>query len=154
ERRAREQAQMALYANQLALARSEADGGDPARAREVLDECRPELRGWEGRHVRRRCPTPLLVLGGHDEPGADGAFAADGPLSTCGHDGSVRLWDRDGKPLRRLAVDGYQVHSVAFRRDGRRLAAAAGRKDEDSGRLTGSLRVWDADGKPVWSHDP
>jgi WD40 repeat protein/serine/threonine protein kinase len=67
----------------------------------------------------------------------------DGRLLAAGSDGAVTIWDsRNGQPLHKLGRTGKDRISVAFSRDGRRLA---------SGNWEGSVKLWDAEagGKPL-----
>jgi WD40 repeat protein len=62
-------------------------------------------------------------------------------LAVGAKDGTVRLWQPDGRPAHRFAVSTVGIESLEFTPDGRRLVAGIG---------NGGMRVWDvADGVPV-----
>src|SRR5262249_55086310 len=70
ERDDKEQARQAerrtAYARAIPLAHAEWRAGNPGRAERVLDECSPELRGWEWHYLRRLFQgRQLATLGGH-----------------------------------------------------------------------------------------
>jgi WD40 repeat protein len=70
------------------------------------------------------------------------AFSPDGRQLAAGSDGDVKVWDwRNGQILHTFAEDKHRI-SVAFSRDGRRLA---------SGDWLGSVKLWDAEagGEPL-----
>ncbi|WP_068820314.1 toll/interleukin-1 receptor domain-containing protein [Phormidesmis priestleyi] len=69
------------------------------------------------------------------------AFSSDGSrLATGGEDGSIKLWDKDGKAITTLPTNQRSVNSVAFSSDGSRLA---------TGGSDGSTKLWDKDGKAI-----
>jgi WD40 repeat protein len=151
---ARRQAELTLYASHIALAQRAWQAGEVENANKALAECRPALRGWEWRHLRRmaegngKLNEVALILKGHIlkgrmKPIAAIAFSPDGKtLATGGEDHMVRLQDAaTGMGLRQLRGQTDAVASVAFGPDGSRLASAG---------LDGGLWVWEsATGKPV-----
>ncbi len=139
-----------LYVNRIARAAGETDALRLLHSNEILDECRPEQRGWEWHHLRFRnhFTVPLLSLEGHTDPVSSVAFSPDGSrLASAGGNllrpdlllwtpGEVKLWDaRTG--AQRFSLKGHTggVVSVAFSPDGKRLAG---------GTDTGLVKVWDA----------
>ncbi|MFF5518787.1 nSTAND1 domain-containing NTPase [Streptomyces coeruleorubidus] len=111
-------------------------------------DLRTRLASDAGRVLATRLPGP-------DGVGSSVAYAPDGrTLAAGGHDGTVRLWDAEGRavgePLR-LGTD--RVGAVAFAPAGRDLLAATGEG--------GAIRLWDvrdrehprALGRPPVSHD-
>jgi WD40 repeat protein len=82
------------------------------------------------------------VLSGHSGAVSSLAWSPDGSrLVSASWDTTLRIWDREGRPLQILNEPAGWVLSVAWSPDGSRVAA---------GERDGGLRVWDAvDGNPV-----
>ncbi len=121
-----------LYANGIRLAERELLAGDKARAVQLLDECRRDLRGWEWHFLRRQ-----LVLGGSaawtglEQPIGPVAFGPDGSLLAGGGGGNLFVLDPAGKEVRSWP-GGAAVRAVAWAADGKLLA---------SGDLAGNVAV-------------
>ncbi|WP_457841026.1 WD40 repeat domain-containing protein, partial [Staphylococcus aureus] len=66
-------------------------------------------------------------------------------LATAGDDGTVRLWNLQGKMLKEWNVE--QGINVSFSPDGQQLATTGS---------TGIVRLWNLQGKPLkeWKADP
>jgi WD40 repeat protein len=97
--------------------------------------------------------TVLHALPGHAGGTFAVAFSPDGNLlATGGADGLVRLWGPTGRPDDRSPLRGTDgpVRSVAFRPDGRQLAAAADIRDNNGVRTDGRVVVWDRGSDADW----
>jgi RNA polymerase sigma factor (sigma-70 family) len=87
---------------------------------------------------------PLWTAGLANEAPTGAAFAADGStVAVCTEPASVRLFDRDGKPVAAWAATGTAMANVALSPDGGRVVAYDKTKSE--------LHAWDRDGgKLLW----
>jgi dipeptidyl aminopeptidase/acylaminoacyl peptidase len=125
-----------LYLAHIALAQREWSDKGPDAARRLLDDCPPQLRGWEWHYLRRLGDgKPLILRGQMDEIPAI-AFSPDGQrLATASIDKSVKVWDVSaGKELLTFGEHTGGVHAVAFRPNGKQAA---------SGGADGMVRFWD-----------
>ncbi len=115
------------------------------RARQLLEDCGPDQRGWEWRYLDLVAHADLLSLTGHTQPVYTLAFAPRrGWLVSGAGDGSQVFWDPiTGRRLLELPGHSGPVWTAAFSPDGLRLASAAG-----SGRKAGELIVWDLGNGP------
>jgi WD40 repeat protein len=107
-------------------------------AKRLLADARPELRGWEWRHLALRADASQHVLGGHTARVCSLDLAPDGRrVASSSDDGSVRVWSLES--LRQvLALPPLEepVFTVAFRRGGAQLLTL-------DGWIDGRLRLWD-----------
>ena len=85
------------YVAGLRAAAMRIEVGDLADARELLDGCPEELRGWEWGHFRRSLDDSVLVLEGLGDEVTDVALRADGRVAAgYARDRELRVW-RDGE---------------------------------------------------------
>ncbi|WP_145279392.1 serine/threonine-protein kinase [Tautonia plasticadhaerens] len=141
---ARMDAERYRYFHHIALAQAAWNDGNLGRARQLLDDCPRDQRGWEWYCIDRLRHGALLTLTGHNGfPGRNSvAFSPDGTLLAAACDDLVTLSDaRTGRLLQSLTGHSGQVYSVTFGPDGNRLVSVG----EDQ-----TLRVWDvATGREV-----
>jgi WD40 repeat protein len=127
------------YFQRIAMADGEWQAGHVARADQILDECRPELRQWEWHYLKRLCHTETLTLAGHTGPVTSVAFSPDGQRVATGSGafdkrGEVKIWEAaTGRELLTLQGHARGVISLAFSPDGKTLA---------SGSYDQTVRVW------------
>jgi WD40 repeat protein len=110
---------------------------DPDRAGRLLEECPPELRGWEWQHLSRRLHPEWLVIQGHTAFICASDYAPGNGQVLCESDvlpGSV--WDilRDSRHALRTGSPGSATdrirgldgtaYGLSFDRSGTRLATA------------------------------
>jgi WD40 repeat protein/serine/threonine protein kinase len=139
------------YARAVALAYAEWRAGNAGTAQQMLNACRPELRGWEWHYLRRHFRVrQLATLEGHTDGVLAVAFSPDGAQIASGDaDGVVTVWDRQALRATRTLREPAAVTAVAFSADGKYLG---------SGTTDGTVRVWDtATGKELATlrgHEP
>jgi WD40 repeat protein len=109
-------------------------------ARQHLDDCPRDLRGWEWDYVRGLCYGDLLTIT-LPHPAYDAAFNHDGSLVACasaapdGKDG-VCLYDSEsGKRVRPFSGHTGPVGLVRFSPDGRLVVSMS--------RERGEIKLWD-----------
>lgn len=157
-----QQTRIQLYYNRVVLAGRELEANDFVRAKVLLDECPPSLRGWEWHYVRRRCYVtphvgftrlPYYVRRVSFSPDGRHYAAAPGmtfdkePQSESQKDQirQVYIWDLStGKELRKLS-HANRVSGLAHSPDGKCLAVATGPevvvRDLTVGRSVRTFRV-------------
>ncbi len=150
-----------LYAADISLAQRLLDEGDLDQARRVLAEHWPnpstpsselatDLRGFEWRHLWRRCEgNALATLRGHTGAVTCLAFSSDGTLLFSGsRDGTVKRWDVSARqdletlslpePVTAAGVQ-KEIFSLALSPDGRTLAVGT---ETDVGFWDAKARRW------------
>jgi WD40 repeat protein len=130
-------AETARYAIQIGLAQREWQEYNIGRAEEVLNACRPDLRGWEHRYLWALCQRRLRTFSGHTGPVLSVSFSPDGQRlasasAETGKPGEVKVWDA-ATGQEALTIKGTGT-CVAFSPDGKRLASNCDK----------TVRVWDA----------
>ena len=95
------------------------------RVEPILDECDPQLRGWEWKYMKRRGHLDLRTI---SSPGkndlADLAVSPDGFLIATVDQLDVHVWDLRSEKPRDQRLHHDQVSSVAFSPDGSRLVSS------------------------------
>jgi WD40 repeat protein/serine/threonine protein kinase len=140
EQDARRKEKRYLYVTDVSLADRLYRENQLYRARQLLENCAVEQRGWEWRYLDRIAHADLLSLTGHTQPVHTLALAPRrGWLVSGAGDGSLVFWE-PATARRLLEVPGHSgsVWGAAFSPDGMRLASVAG-----SDRKPGELIVWD-----------
>jgi WD40 repeat protein/tRNA A-37 threonylcarbamoyl transferase component Bud32 len=141
---AREQGEYQAYIAQIGLAAAKIDENAFGSARDLLNECKAELRNWEWGRLMYLCGLEVRSVQ-TDAPIDAVAFSADGTkFITGGWNHSAEIWETaSGKPLATLPHDGLYVHAVALSPDGKFVAT--GGNDRRA-----PLRLWEvATGRPV-----
>ena len=146
ERAANDNLAATHYAGTVALAYRQWAANRLALAGAILDECRPDLRGWEWDYLHGRTRREAFALRGHEGAVYSVAFSTDGTtLASAGQDGTIRLWNSTtGETVAVLRGASGGIYSVSF--DPIRPRLAAGGED-------GSVRVWDLPNRqPLFEH--
>src|SRR5262249_48580125 len=135
EQRAKVDLERTSYFRSMALAERHLSRGNVGGAEELLNECPPNLRGWEWHFLKRQryadAPAPLQ----HPETVFFVAFSPDGRqiASSC-LDGMFRVWDAEtGKEREAFPGERVWARGLAWSPDGRYLAVA---------RPNGVVSVW------------
>lgn len=89
--RATASAESRLYAGQIALAQHSYEEESLALARQQLEICRPEQRGWEYRYLAAMTYQSVPLYTNHRISGA--SFSADGQLLACRTNHTLRVLD-------------------------------------------------------------
>jgi WD40 repeat protein len=135
----RERVERLVYCGQIALAQREWQDNEVAHARDLLNACRPDLRGWEYAYLHRLFDGTQQTLIGHTGPVSSVAFSPDGKriVSASWADETLKVWDaQTGRQT--LSLRGWYtrgITSLGFSPDGKRIVSGS----EDK-----TLKVWDA----------
>jgi WD40 repeat protein len=124
----------------------------PERAEEFLDKCPKALRHWEWHYLKRLCHSELLTLPLEGQASLNCLqFSPNGGrLVAGGEDGLVKIWDAtSGREIRTLRGHTFPILGVAFSPDGKRLASAAGNRENNQDGVrkptVGELKLWNPD---------
>lgn len=112
-----------LYATRINLAHREWQAGIAHRARQLLDDCPRDQRGWEWDYLKGLFDGRSMLLSGHAAAVFDVALTPDGGRAvTLSKDGTVRVWDtRTGAGLKQLDLP---AQLLAISPDGAHAAVA------------------------------
>jgi WD40 repeat protein/tRNA A-37 threonylcarbamoyl transferase component Bud32 len=115
-----------LYDTRMVSAERYLAANSQARAEEILDQCEPDLRGWEWFYLKRLCQGEIVAVGQHTAPVNSVAFSADGEVLASGsEDGTVTFWNTaTGTARLTLSRENSSVRSVTFGGRGKRFAIA------------------------------
>src|SRR5262245_19425615 len=140
ERAARQDLERTLYFERIALVDQKLAADHRDQVDELLDQCPPELRGWEWGYLKHWLRAdPSVELRGHTSWLTTVAFHPDGRrLASGGADTAIRIWDRTTGKQARPPLYGHTgtILGVAFSPDGRYLL---------SGSFDRTVKVWDAE---------
>jgi WD40 repeat protein/tRNA A-37 threonylcarbamoyl transferase component Bud32 len=139
EAQARARAEVNIYYQLIGRAERELSANQLGRARELLEGCRADLRGWEWSYLRRWLRHGIEPpLRGHVSAVTGVAFSPDRRrLASTSFDGAVMVWDLESSRAiwSRRGHDG-PARAVAFHPRGAELATAG---------HDGLVRTWDAE---------
>jgi WD40 repeat protein/serine/threonine protein kinase len=128
--------QRTAYILKLDRAQHEWRQGHLPAARQLLDECPVDMRGWEWHYLQRLARQEITPLEGHG-PGA--TFVAlspsGGTILSAGQDRVVRAWNMGGQRLAFQSLAGHLISALTYSPTGKQFA---------SGGHDGNVTIWNA----------
>jgi WD40 repeat protein/serine/threonine protein kinase len=137
ESEAKHRLEAQLYRQRIALAEREWFANNLSRMEAQLEQCPPDLRGWEWHYLKGLRSSTRSPLHLSSAP-LGVAFSRDGKLLATGtQKGDVQIWQaRTGTVLREWHAHNEGAWTVAFSPDGRQLA---------TGGFDGMINLWDVE---------
>jgi WD40 repeat protein/tRNA A-37 threonylcarbamoyl transferase component Bud32 len=133
-----------LAFSRLRLAHQHWRNGDVPEATLLLDQCPPDLRGWEWHYSRRLCGADLarVYSQGNTRHISNAAYSADDRWIVVGIDADAYLLDaQTQKVSKRFPLAPLRANQVALSPDGKWLAVLVG---------TGGLKIFSVEsGQPA-----
>jgi WD40 repeat protein len=135
EARARAKLEWKNYSDQIGQALQQWNITQVSKAREMLDACRWDFRGWEHDYLYTQFNENHRTMAVHSATTL--ALSPDGKrLASAGTDGKVKIWEiQTGQEIHVLRGHTTVVKCVAFRPDGQLLASAS---------QDGTVKIWEA----------
>jgi len=118
------------YLANLRAAAAHMQRGNPVEARQRLEACPPELRGWEWRHASLLVNSTVTLLAGHEGGTTAVAISSDGQRVVTGAaDSVVRSWDVSGARGAEFGAGLGAIAALSLSDDGRRMAVVGAEGD-------------------------
>jgi len=136
ESAARDQLEVNLYFQTIALAERHYSAGSVGLAERLLDSdlCPGGLRGWEWHYLKGLCKGDATTLRQERIVVSLAVSPNGGRLATGSNDGMVTVWDTHTWHARSFRAHANAVTGLVFARDGSRLWSAGG---------DGAVYLWD-----------
>ncbi len=154
-RREQKRAEWAAFTSQIALSEREWELGHAPAAFRILDDTRPELRGWEHAYLTQLYHRDRLWTGTCNGSAYAGQVVRnpDGNRFATVTRAELAVWDRaTWKAVLRAPLSVAQTPVIAFSADGQSLFLGDGIRSEAK---TGKIVEWDAQaGKPKREFPP
>jgi WD40 repeat protein/serine/threonine protein kinase/tetratricopeptide (TPR) repeat protein len=136
-----------LYNVKLVLAEREWTVGNVTRVNQLLQDCPPEVRGWEWNYLDHLSRRPLASVQGPVDNSSAVAFSPDGKWAVTGGTSlKVRFWDTSsGQMTHQLDDDGFfPVYGLALSPDAKLLASVV-RYQARPGGDQFHVKLWDVE---------
>jgi serine/threonine protein kinase len=123
----REEAEKALYINQINLAQKYYEANNIGPMCELLTACPKDLRGWEYYYLWCISDQARMTLRGHKGQVLSVAFSPDSRRIVSGSfDNTLKVWDANtGREVMTLQGHEQPVFSVVFSPDGKRIVSGS-----------------------------